>query len=265
MTGPILRVDNLWKAYGTVPVLRGINLAVHSGEVVVLIGPSGCGKSTLLRCLNYLEEPTSGRVWFQGELLGQTEQQNGRAVRLPERALDRQRARMGMVFQRLNLFPHRTVLENVVEGPVVVQKLPRARAEALGAKLLARVGLLAKSDAYPHHLSGGEQQRVAIARALAMEPALLLLDEVTSALDPELADEVLRVIQDLARDGITMVVVTHEMDFAREVASRVVFLKDGIVVEEGPPSIMFCNPQQSRTQEFLQKILRRNTSSVGGR
>jgi polar amino acid transport system ATP-binding protein len=254
MSGPVIRVEGLRKSFGEREVLRGIDLEVAAGEVVVIIGPSGCGKSTFLRCLNYLETPTQGRIWVRDELLGRQEQQ-GRLVPRPEAEIDRQRARIGMVFQRFNLFPHMTALGNVIEAPMRVKKLPRAEAEALGARLLGRVGLLDRKDEYPARLSGGQQQRVAIARALAMEPDVMLFDEATSALDPELADEVLQVMQDLAREGMTMLVVTHEMAFAREVAQRVVVLDAGTILEQGPPSVIFTRPTQPRTQEFLRKVL----------
>lgn len=251
---PVIRVESLHKRFGTLAVLKGIDLTIAPGEVVVIIGPSGSGKSTLLRCLNYLEPPSSGRVWFKGELLGQREV-NGRLVPRPEVQLNRQRAHIGMVFQRFNLFPHMTALGNVIEAPVQVKSIPRARAAELGLGLLNRVGLSDKTDEYPPRLSGGQQQRVAIARALAMEPDLMLFDEATSALDPELVGEVLQVMKDLARDGMTMAVVTHEMGFAREVADRVVFMDGGVVVEEGSPSAIFANPTHPRTQEFLRKVL----------
>jgi polar amino acid transport system ATP-binding protein len=250
---PVIRVVGLHKAFGNVEVLRGIDLSVSPGEVVVVIGPSGCGKSTLLRCMNYLEPPDRGRVWFRGEPLGRKEI-NGRLVAQTEVELDRQRTRIGMVFQRLNLFPHLTVLGNLIEAPMMVKRVPRPQAEEVGRRLLARVGLLEKEHEYPHRLSGGQQQRVAIARALAMEPELLLFDEVTSALDPELVGEVLRVMRDLAAQGATMVIVTHEMEFAREVAGRVVFLDGGVIVEEGPPADIFGDPKQARTREFLRKL-----------
>jgi len=254
MSGPIIRVEGLRKSFGEREVLRGIDLEVASGEVVVIIGPSGCGKSTLLRCLNYLEEPTQGRIWLRGELLGRKER-DGRLVSRPEAEVDRQRTHIGMVFQRFNLFPHMTALGNVIEAPRRVKGLPHAQAEALGLRLLERVGLLDRKDEYPARLSGGQQQRVAIARALAMEPEVMLFDEATSALDPELADEVLQVMLGLAREGMTMLVVTHEMGFAREVAHRVVVLDAGTVLEQGPPSVIFSQPSQPRTREFLRKVL----------
>jgi polar amino acid transport system ATP-binding protein len=254
MSEPIIRVEGLRKSFGEREVLRGIDLEIASGEVVVIIGPSGCGKSTLLRCLNYLEAPTQGRIWLRGELLGR-EEKHGRLVPRPEAAVDRQRTHIGMVFQRFNLFPHMTALGNVIEAPMRVKGLPRARAEEIGLRLLERVGLLDRKEEYPARLSGGQQQRVAIARALAMEPEVMLFDEATSALDPELADEVLQVMQALARDGMTMLVVTHEMNFAREVAHRVVVLDAGTVLEQGPPSVIFSQPSQPRTREFLRKVL----------
>jgi polar amino acid transport system ATP-binding protein len=255
MSDPVLCVEGLRKSFGPLEVLRGVNLQVRPGEVVVVIGPSGCGKSTLLRCINHLEEPTDGRVRFRGETIGRDEV-GGRLVPCPEWRLDAQRARIGMVFQRFNLFPHMTALGNVIEAPRRVKGLPPREAEELGGRLLARVGLSDKRDEYPQRLSGGQQQRVAIARALAMHPELMLFDEATSSLDPELVGEVLQVMRDLARDGMTMLVVTHEMQFAREVAHRVVFLDGGVIVEEGPPAAVFDNPRHPRTREFLSKVLR---------
>jgi polar amino acid transport system ATP-binding protein len=265
MSGAIIRVEGLRKSFGALEVLKGIDLEVAPGEVVVVIGPSGCGKSTLLRCLNHLEEPTAGRVWFREELVGWREVE-GRRLPRPEAEVNRQRARVGMVFQRLNLFPHMTVLGNVIEAPIRVKGVAREQAEALAKRLLGQVGLLDKRDEYPARLSGGQQQRVAIARALAMEPEVMLFDEPTSALDPELADEVLQVMQDLARGGMTMVVVTHEMGFAREVAHRVVVMEAGRLLEQGPPSVIFTAPSQPRTREFLRKVLhtRLEEASPGG-
>jgi polar amino acid transport system ATP-binding protein len=254
MSEPIIRVQGLRKSFGEREVLRGLDLEVAKGEVVVIIGPSGCGKSTLLRCLNYLEEPTQGRIWLRGELLGRQEK-DGQRVPRREAEVDRQRTHIGMVFQRFNLFPHMTALGNVIEAPMRVKGLPRAQAEAIGLRLLERVGLRDRRDEYPARLSGGQQQRVAIARALAMEPEVMLFDEATSALDPELADEVLQVMQGLAREGMTMLVVTHEMGFAREVAHRVVVLDAGTVLEQGAPSVIFTQPAQPRTREFLRKVL----------
>ncbi len=244
MTTPVLRIEELHKYFGKNEVLKGINLTVKMGEVVAVIGPSGSGKSTLLRCLNFLETPTAGKIYFKDELLGG-----------PEKELNRQRSHIGMVFQRFNLFPHKTALGNVIEAPLKVKGMAKAEAVALGEKLLHRVGLSDKMHEYPGRLSGGQQQRVAIARALAMEPAVMLFDEATSALDPELVGEVLAVMHTLASEGMTMVVVTHEMGFAKEVASRVVFMDGGVVVEEGKPADVLGNPQHPRTREFLRKVL----------
>ncbi len=254
MATKILEIQNLHKQFGQVKVLKGIDLQVDKGEVLVVIGPSGSGKSTLLRCLNYLDQPSSGQVLFNGEQIGHREIE-GRIVPLPESVLDQQRSRMGMVFQRFNLFPHLSALQNVIEAPIQVKKMPKDQAVALGMRLLTRVGLADKRDQYPPRLSGGQQQRVAIARALAMEPEVMLFDEATSALDPELVGEVLQVMKDLAHEGMTMLVVTHEMGFAREVGNRVVFMDGGVVVEQGPPEQIFTNPQHTRTREFLAKVL----------
>jgi polar amino acid transport system ATP-binding protein len=254
MAEPIIDIQDLHKYFGKLEVLKGINLQIAQGEVVVVIGPSGSGKSTLLRCINFLEVPTRGRVLFRGEEIGQ-KQAGGKLVRLPEQVLDQQRSRLGMVFQRFNLFPHMTALENVIEAPMRVKGLDRAKAEALGMKLLTRVGLAEKARTYPNFLSGGQQQRVAIARALAMEPEVMLFDEPTSALDPELVGEVLQVMKDLAGEGMTMVVVTHEMGFAKEVGHRAIFMDGGVVVEEGVPGQLFTSPSHPRTREFLSKVL----------
>ncbi len=254
MTKPILQTENLCKSFGPVDVLKGISLSVFPGEVVCIIGPSGSGKSTLLRCLNYLETPTSGRVWFEESLVGQREVK-GELKPVPEKVLDQQRAQIGMVFQRFYLFPHMTALQNVMEAPLRVKKLPKAEATAAARQLLAQVGLEAKENDYPARLSGGQQQRVAIARALAMQPKVMLFDEATSALDPELVGEVLQTMQNLAKAGMTMVVVTHEMGFAREVADRVVFMDGGVIIEEGAPERVIENPQHPRTKEFLRKVL----------
>jgi polar amino acid transport system ATP-binding protein len=242
------------KSFGGVEVLRGIDLEVAAGEVVCLLGPSGAGKSTFLRCVNHLETIDAGRIRVDGTPVGFAER-GGKLHELPEREVARQRRDIGMVFQRFNLFPHRTALENVAEGPTAVLRRPRAQAVDAARALLTRVGLADKVDAYPHQLSGGQQQRVAIARALAMGPKLMLFDEPTSALDPELVGEVLDVMTDLARDGMTMIVVTHEIGFARRVADRVVFLVDGAVVEEGPPARVLDDPQRQRTRQFLAKVL----------
>jgi polar amino acid transport system ATP-binding protein len=242
--GPTISVTGLRKSFGDQEVLRGIDLEVASREVVCVIGPSGSGKSTLLRCINRLEEPTAGRVVVDGV-----------EVTSPSVDLDRVRTSMGMVFQQFNLFPHMSALGNVTLALRTVLKMDRAAAAARGRAMLERVGLAGRENAYPARLSGGQQQRVAIARALAMEPTVMLFDEVTSALDPELVGEVLAVMRDLAGAGMTMVVVTHEMGFAREVADRVVFMDGGVVVEEGPPAEVLGAPRQARTKAFLSKVL----------
>ncbi len=248
----ILRIEALKKSFGSNDVLRGIDLSVAAGDVTAVIGPSGSGKSTLLRCINWLEQPTAGRILFKNEVIGQTADLSRP---LPEKQLNLQRARIGMVFQRFNLFPHLTVLGNVTAAPMYVRGLGAKAAVQRAEELLARVGLLEKRNDYPVRLSGGQQQRVAIARALAMEPELMLFDEATSALDPELVGEVLGVMQDLARGGMTMIVVTHEMGFAREVAHRVVFMDGGVIVEEGTPEAVLDHPAQGRTRDFLRKVL----------
>jgi ABC-type polar amino acid transport system ATPase subunit len=240
----MVSVRQLTKRYGEHTILKGINLDVAASEVVTLIGPSGSGKSTVLRCLNFLEAPSSGEVLVDGERL-----------RRAEADVNRQRAEIGMVFQQFNLWPHKTVLENIIEAPMLVRGTKRDEAIAIARILLDRVGLLAKQDAMPMTLSGGQQQRVAIARSLAMQPKVLLLDEVTSALDPETVRDVLDVIKGLAVDGMTMVLVTHEMSFAREVADRVVFMDEGIVMEVAPPEQFFSAPRHERAQAFLSKVL----------
>ncbi len=252
-SGPILRAINVHKAYGRAKILRGIDLDVQQGEVACLLGPSGAGKSTFLRCINHLEKTDRGRIYVDGELVGGVIR-NGRIHELKDSAICAARAKMGMVFQHFNLFPHMTVLENLIEGPVLVKREPREIAVARARKLLARVGLSEKESAYPRQLSGGQQQRVAISRALAMEPVLMLFDEPTSALDPELVGEVLTVMKDLAESGMTMVVVTHEIGFARGVADKVVFMDGGVVVESGPPEAVLDNPQNPRTKAFLAKV-----------
>jgi polar amino acid transport system ATP-binding protein len=252
---PVLRIERLRKAFGATEVLRGIDLAVDRGEVLCVIGPSGSGKSTLLRCINFLEEPTSGLVYVDGEPIGYRVDAAGRRVREPARDINRLRERIGIVFQAYNLWPHRTALGNVIEALLVVRRQPRAEAEAVGLAMLERVGLADKAGEYPARLSGGQQQRVAIARALAMKPEIMLFDEVTSALDPELVGEVLKVMRGLAADGMTMIVVTHEMAFAREVADRVVFMDGGLVVEEGPPAEVLARPRNERTRRFLARML----------
>ena len=242
------------KRFGRLEVLKGITLDVASGEVMCLLGPSGSGKSTFLRCINHLEKIDSGRLSVDGELVGYREH-GGRLHELREAEVARKRAEIGMVFQHFNLFPHMTALGNVIEAPTRVKGEPKDEVRARAHDLLAKVGLADKAKAYPRQLSGGQQQRVAIARALAMRPKLMLFDETTSALDPELVGDVLAVMRDLARSGMTMIVVTHEIGFAREVADTVVFMDGGVVVESGPPSEVISNPQHKRTQTFLSQVL----------
>ena len=243
-------VEKLTKQFKGQVVLNGIDLEVKEGEVVAIIGPSGSGKTTLLRCLNFLEEPTSGRI-----KVGDIEIDSSKPLNQQQSLVRRLRQHVGFVFQNFNLFPHRTALENVIEGPIVVKKMPREAATELGRKLLARVGLAGKEGAYPRRLSGGQQQRVAIARALAMEPEVILFDEPTSALDPELVGEVLATIRSLAEENRTMVIVTHEMSFARDVANRVIFFDKGVIVEQGEAKALFANPKEERTKQFLSKFL----------
>jgi polar amino acid transport system ATP-binding protein len=250
----MVRAERVVKTYGRIEALRGVDLTVAAGEVTVIIGPSGSGKSTFLRCINHLERITAGRLWVDGELVGYR-QDGDKLYELREREVARRRAAIGMVFQRFNLFPHMTALQNVVEAPVRVKRLPPSEANTAARRLLERVGLADKVDRYPAELSGGQQQRVAIARALAMEPKLMLFDEPTSALDPELVGEVLAVMRGLAAEGMTMIVVTHEMGFAREVGHHLVFMDDGIVVEEGPPRSVFADPREARTRTFLSRVL----------
>ncbi|MCC3279963.1 amino acid ABC transporter ATP-binding protein [Arthrobacter sp. zg-Y40] len=250
----MLNARSISKSYGHHEVLKDVSLQVYPGEVVCIIGPSGAGKSTFLRALNRLEVPDAGEVWVGGEPMG-FELRGGRLHELSERRLSGQRAKTGMVFQHFNLFPHLTVLGNVIEGPVRVQKRPARQARAEATVILERMGLAEKADQYPGQLSGGQRQRVAIARAVAMKPLFLLFDEPTSALDPELVGEVLTVMTDLARDGMTMLVVTHEIGFARQVADRVVFMADGAIVEQGPVSQVLETPREARTQQFLQRVL----------
>src|SRR2546425_2423275 len=261
---PAVRIQSLRKAFGSLEVLKGIDLDVDEGEVVCLIGPSGSGKSTLLRCIAFLEEDFEGRIYLKGELLGFVER-NGRLVPAKSAALSRVRSRVGMVFQQFNLWPHKSVLENVMEAPRRVKGLSRSEAEATALELLGKVGLLQKRSEYPSRLSGGQQQRVAIARALAMRPEIMLFDEVTSALDPELVNEVLLVMKKLAEEGMTMLVVTHEMGFARKVAHRVVFMDGGVVVEEGPPELVFRRPRVERTRRFLSLVSHEEFEVVSGR
>jgi polar amino acid transport system ATP-binding protein len=252
---PMVDAQDVHKSFHRNEVLRGITMQVQRREVVVLIGPSGSGKTTFLRCINHLEKINSGRIFVDGQLIGYRELSDGRIQEDTEANIAAKRAEIGMVFQRFNLFPHLTALQNITLAPIRVKGLPREQAEARGRQLLAKVGLAEKADAYPGRLSGGQQQRVAIARALAMDPKLMLFDEATSALDPELVGEVLAVMRQLAEDGMTMVVVTHEMGFAREVADRVIFMDGGVIVEQGTPQDVFANPREERTKGFLRKVL----------
>ncbi|HZH93265.1 MAG TPA: amino acid ABC transporter ATP-binding protein [Tissierellaceae bacterium] len=240
----MINIINLNKKFGDLHVLKDINQTIQEGEVVVVIGPSGSGKSTFLRCLNLLEEPTSGEIILEGVSI--TDKNND---------VNRQREKMGMVFQQFNLFPHKTVLENITLAPIQVKGLTKEEADRKAMSLLKRIGLEEKANTYPNQLSGGQKQRIAIIRALAMEPDVMLFDEPTSALDPEMVGEVLEVMKELARDGMTMVVVTHEMGFAKEVGSRVIFMDEGRIMEEGSPKDLFENPRNPRTQDFLRKIL----------
>ncbi|WP_311196861.1 amino acid ABC transporter ATP-binding protein [Corynebacterium sanguinis] len=253
MTTPMIQAENVWKSFGSLDVLKGIDLTVEPGSVTCLIGPSGSGKSTFLRCVNHLEKVTAGRLYVDGELIGYRER-GGTLYEMSERDAAKQRREIGMVFQQFNLFGHRTVLDNIMEAPIHVKGVPAAKAKERALELLAMVGLESKATAYPIQLSGGQQQRVAIARAVAMEPKLMLFDEPTSALDPELVGEVLGVMKDLAHSGMTMLVVTHEMNFAREVADHVAFMADGRIVEYGTPAEVLDNPQQGRTQAFLSTL-----------
>lgn len=251
---PMIRADRVCKNFGALHVLKGVSLEVARGEVLCLIGPSGSGKSTFLRCINHLEQVNAGRLYVDGDLVGYR-QKGDKLYEMHPRDAARQRRDIGMVFQHFNLFPHRTALENIIEAPTQVKKVPKAKALERGRELLNRVGMADKADAYPAQLSGGQQQRVAIARALAMDPKLMLFDEPTSALDPELVGEVLTVMRELADSGMTMVVVTHEMGFAREVADQLVFMDGGVVVESGPPREMLADPKQERTKTFLSRLL----------
>jgi len=254
MNVPMVKSEGVHKSFGSLEVLKGIDLEVQRGEVFCIVGPSGSGKSTFLRCINHLEKVDSGRLSVDGELVGYR-QHGDKLYELKDRDASKKRREIGMVFQRFNLFPHMTVMQNVMEAPVRVRKEPVAQVRERAMRLLDRVGLVGKADAYPRQLSGGQQQRVAIARALAMEPKLMLFDEPTSALDPELVGEVLDVMRQLAVDGMTMIVVTHEMGFAREVGDNLVFMDDGIVVETGRPRDVLSNPQHERTKAFLSKVL----------
>ncbi|MCL4067546.1 amino acid ABC transporter ATP-binding protein [Pseudomonas sp. GX19020] len=246
----MIRLEGIEKSYGPLKVLNGVSLNVAKGDVVCIIGPSGSGKSTLLRCVNYLEQPEAGQITLDGKL-AYRDFRNGRMISRSRAEIDETRREFGMVFQDFNLFPHMDALANVTEAPMRVRKLPRAQAEAKARDLLERVGLGAKIDAWPEELSGGQKQRVAIARALAMEPKAMLFDEPTSALDPELVGEVLEVMKALAAEGMTMLVVTHEMGFARQVADRVIFMDQGVIVEDAPPQEFFDTPKMERTRAFL--------------
>lgn len=250
----MVKAEAVCKNYGSHQVLKGISLEVQSGQVLCLVGPSGSGKSTFLRCINHLEQINGGRLYVDGTLIGYRES-GDKLYELKPTEAAKQRSGIGMVFQKFNLFPHLTALENVIAGPIRVQKVGRTEAEALGKELLVRVGLGDKFNHYPKHLSGGQQQRVAIARSLAMKPKLMLFDEPTSALDPELVGEVLDVMKGLAASGMTMVVVTHEMGFAREVGDTLAFMDGGVIVESGDPVEVLTNPQQERTKSFLSKVL----------
>lgn len=244
MNNQMIQVQELYKNYGDLQVLKGINNHVSKGEVLTVIGPSGSGKSTFLRCLNLLEVPDSGRIYFDGTEITK------KGVEV-----DKHRQKMGMVFQLFNVFPHMTVQENITLAPVTLKKMSQKEANEKAIELLAKIGLLEKKDEYPNRLSGGQKQRLAIVRALAMEPEVMLFDEPTSALDPEMVGEVLNVIKSLVEEGMTSVIVTHEMGFAKEVSDRVIFMADGVIVEEGTPSQIFDNPQNPRTKEFLSKVL----------
>jgi polar amino acid transport system ATP-binding protein len=252
--GVVVEATGVHKYFGRLHVLRGVDLTVRKREVVVIIGPSGSGKTTFLRCINHLERIQEGRIRVNGQLIGYRDM-GAKVVEDKERNIAAQRSQIGMVFQRFNLFPHLTALENIMEAPVQVRGTPEDEAREVGLKLLERVGLEAKTDTYPGQLSGGQQQRVAIARALAMKPALILFDEPTSALDPEMIGEVLDVMKELAVEGMTMIVVSHEMGFAREVGDRVVMMDEGVIIEEGAPNALFESPREERTKAFLSKIL----------
>jgi polar amino acid transport system ATP-binding protein len=253
---PMVLAESVCKNFGALRVLKGITLEVGKGQVLVMVGPSGSGKSTFLRCINHLEQVNAGRLYVDGDLIGYREKKRGdKLYEISPRDAAKQRRDIGMVFQHFNLFPHRTALENLVEAPMHVKRVKKADAVARAKDLLDQVGMAEKATAYPAQLSGGQQQRVAIARALAMNPKLMLFDEPTSALDPELVGEVLEVMKKLAEEGMTMVVVTHEMGFAREVADQLVFMDDGVVVESGPPREVLANPKHERTKAFLSKVL----------
>jgi polar amino acid transport system ATP-binding protein len=251
---PMVKADQVCKNFGALQVLKGVTLEVGKGEVLCMVGPSGSGKSTFLRCINHLEQVNAGRLYVDGDLIGYRER-GSKLHEMPPREAAKQRRDIGMVFQHFNLFPHRTALENIIEAPMHVKREKKKDAVARARDLLNQVGLAGKADAYPAQLSGGQQQRVAIARALAMSPKLMLFDEPTSALDPELVGEVLGVMKRLAEEGMTMVVVTHEMGFAREVANELVFMDEGVIMESGNPREMMANPKHERTKAFLSKVL----------
>ena len=246
-----LEIRNLKKSFGKLEVIRGLSLTAKKGEVICIIGSSGSGKSTLLRCVNLLETPDSGEVYVNGELLKMKRDKNGKLIPVEKNQVDRIRSKLGMVFQSFNLWSHMTVLQNVIEAPIHVQRVNKELAKKNGYLLLEKVGIAEKADQYPSSLSGGQQQRTAIARALAMEPDIMLFDEPTSSLDPELVGEVLKVMQSLAEEGRTMIITTHEMKFAKEVSSKVIFLDQGLIEEEGPPDDFFNNPQTARLKRFL--------------
>jgi ABC-type polar amino acid transport system ATPase subunit len=259
---PILRIRRLGKWFGDLQVLRGIDLTVHRGHVVVIIGPSGSGKSTLLRCINYLEPFQEGEILILDELLRGTREQSAEEAKALPAQLRRLRPRLGMVFQRLNLFPHLTVLDNITIGPTTVKGMPKAEAERRAMAALERMGLTEKAPRLPRELSGGQQQRVAIARTLVMQSEIVLLDEVTSALDPELIGEVLKFIKELAEQGQTMIVVTHEMEFAKDMATKVIMMDDGAIVEEGPPQKIFTAPDSPRTRRFLAQVIEKHRAEA---
>ena len=256
MHSPLLRLENIHKNFGKLEVLKGIDLTLEKGKKVAVIGPSGCGKSTLLRCINYMEIPSSGHVYMEGELFGERKIENTFG-KLSSKELAKQRSQIGMVFQGFNLWPHLTAINNVALGPTVVNQMPKNEAYELAKSMIEKVHLTPKINEYPERLSGGQQQRVAIARALAQRPKLMLFDEPTSALDPELIGEVLNVIHELAREGRSMVLVTHEINFARELADHIIFLHDGVIIEEGPPHEVIDNPKNERLKTFLKQIVKK--------
>ncbi len=256
MHSPLLRLENIHKNFGKLEVLKGIDLTLEKGKKVAVIGPSGCGKSTLLRCINYMEIPSSGHVYMEGELFGERKIGNTYG-KLNSKELAKQRSQIGMVFQGFYLWPHLTAIDNVALGPTVVNQMPKNEAYDLAKSMIKKVHLTPKINEYPERLSGGQQQRVAIARALAQRPKLMLFDEPTSALDPELIGEVLNVIHELAREGRSMVLVTHEINFARELADHIIFLHDGVIIEEGPPHEVIDNPKNERLKTFLKQIVKK--------